>query len=133
AKGRLPDPVPRHARAIYESFHLVAGGARQNACSVFVNVFCYQGRRKDAQALSSNRSTVIGEVRARCQSLHRIDIATIGFLEANALGKIVEVTADHVVAPGDFMAGADERVRQMTAEKPGGAGNENLHRMCPDR
>jgi hypothetical protein len=72
---------------------------------------------------------VVDEVDAFREALHRIDIAAIGFLKANAFGEVVQIPADQVVATDDLVSGMNERICEMTSEKSGGAGDENLHEL----
>ena len=44
------------------------------------------------------------------QRLHRLDIAAVGLLELDSLGKVLEIATNHVVAADDFVAGMRVRV-----------------------
>jgi hypothetical protein len=70
---------------------------------------------------------VVYQIGASGQSLHRIDVATVSFLELDSFGEIVEICPDHVVAAGDVMPFLNECVGEMAAKKSGGAGNEHFH------
>ena len=70
---------------------------------------------------------MINEIRSGGQPLHRVDVAAVSFLEVDSFGKVVQIAANHVVAADHVVAGANECVGKMTAQKPGDAGDENLH------
>src|SRR5438105_11321260 len=70
---------------------------------------------------------MVNQVSASREPFHRVNVAAIGFLEANPFGEIVEIAPDHVVAADYFVTAANERVGQMATEKSGDAGNEHLH------
>ena len=124
--GLLPS-VTRHARAVDEALHLLARSRGQQAGRVLVDVLGDDGGRKYAQAFGCDRSAVVDEIDSGEEPLHRIDIPTIGLLELNPLGEVVQIAADHVVAADDFVPALDKCVSEMTAEESSDARDKNLH------
>jgi hypothetical protein len=65
------------------------------------------------------------------QPLHRGEVVAIRRLELDALGEILKIPADHVVAPDDLIVAAYERIRQMASEKARGARYKNFQCSLP--
>ena len=90
-----------------------------------------ESRRENAQAFGRDCGAVIDEVYTLGETLHRGDIAAIRLLEVDSLGKILQVSADHVVAAGDLMIPCYECISQMASEESRCPGYKNFQILIP--
>ncbi len=70
---------------------------------------------------------MVDDVGALRQALHRVHVAAVRLVEADALGKILQIAADHVVTAGDLVSSLNEFIGQMASEEARRAGNKNFH------
>ena len=76
---------------------------------------------------------MVGDVDALHVILELVEIVAVVLIEFDALGDVVEVSADHVVVADDFVPVGEESIREMAAQKPGYARNEDTLFRQDDR
>ena len=70
---------------------------------------------------------MVDEIDVLEQRLHRFDVAAVGLLELDSLGKVLEISANHVVAADDFVATVRVSVGEVASQEAGHAGDEYFH------